>query len=713
MAFALVVFLSTVIPFHPYVQANGDVAQSPSLDPGTEFTWSYEFQNPQGDSHRSGTMNATVSEVQWRGYDCYRFHGLLTGTFTTSSGSGTETGTWYEYYRKIDLAFLDGGSDLDMMILTDKVTNVSQTSSSPPLTWIKFPLSYSDPRTIWGPVEVTLTETWEVMINDDDSTLESGSSFETKDHQYACINIDSLKPKSTDAGTFETYMIKEKIMDDSPRNKTVDYYYSEEVGWWVTKDVFEDYEGDQVRTKHYELTDWTVNLPPSVQFQPNLEMDEDVPDDSIDLDDIFSDPDGDPLSFAVVRSGPLSVEIWTGNILHIDPPTNGFGKWNVTISASDGIHPEVEVVIPVTIHPVDDPPALYDPLLDPDSGNDEDPFTFSIKLTDIDSGTPDFAEVRIGDLDHDLSVISGDNSTGMVLGWTGYLEPGDYSHYFVVDGVRHPASGTINGPEVRTSELPYLKEGGVDLSEGGLGTEFEFRVTWIGLNSEEPDEVYLFLDEESISVLGDNGDPETGIIYSRELYLEKGDHSFHFEASLDEMTFRYPENGEIEGPTVHSPEILDFGRIYLSESDGKAEYRFFVNYRYLADMEPEEVTVLLNGNTHNMNDDGGTPVSGINYTIEIWLFEGTYDVQFRVKADGTLITGDDEDLIVEIKEDEDGSDQQGEDGSGGGGYNTAIIIAFVMIIIVIAVAGFLLYSRRKRNSMEWKEEEEYEEEMDG
>ncbi len=682
------------------ISAENEVAQYPTIGPGTEFWWSYEFSNPENGAQRSGTMNATVTETSWRGYECFRFQGLITGTFSTTSGSGTESGTWYEYYRKIDLALMDGGSEIDTQILTDKFSNISQVSYSPPLTWIEFPLSHSVPISIWDQ-NVTRTETWQTMINDDEQTLESGSRTETSDRRWVCPESVS---KTTEAGSFETFKIMERIMQGEPANQSAEYFYSEEVGWWVEKNVYVDHEGEPFRIKHYELTDWEENLPPAIISEPSIIMDEDTSDTSIDLDDVFSDPDDDSLIFMIIKSGSLSANIDTGNILEITPPLNAYGNWNLTVSASDGIHDPVELIIPVRVDPLDDPPELFNPGLDPSSGDDSDTFTFSIEITDIDSATPDSAEVRVGINDYDLSVVSGDNMTGLTLAWSGQLEPGKYSHYFMVDGIRYPESGTMKGPEVESSSLPYLDEGNVNNYEGGIGIEYVFSVLWTDPNGEDADEVSLILDDVEISMTETGtGDPETGLLYSTSLYLEGGNHSFHFEASLNDVSFRYPPTGDVEGPTVYVPRISECGYVHLGDGERESEYRFFVNYRYLAGLEPQEVSVLLNGMEYEISSSDGTPVSGMNFTREMSIIEGDYGVESRILADGELLSMSCSDLSVVIDDDDPGI-ENGSDDSGN--EATVIIVVSVLLVMISGIVGFFLYSRRKRPV---QREEHYEE----
>lgn len=697
-------------------QATGSdvVNHAPELGPGTEFTFSYDLQDPEGDVEISGSKTASVTEVEWRGFDCYLFSGTFSETFSTTSGGGTETGTWEEYYRTIDLALLDSSREGEMTIGTDTVQNSTVTSYNAPLRWIEFPLGYSNPKSIWTQSDLSLTSTWERTINNDDQTLTSGSDGETIDLQWVCMNSDSLISKRTDAGSFDTYKIREWVKDDEPRNQTTDYYYSEEAGFWVVKDVFVDHEGSQVRIKHYELSDIVTNDRVVIEEEPTVTMEEDSVDGSVDLDDVFSDPDNDPLDYDLIESGPFEIEIDSDNRLLITPPENAFGSWNITVSATDNINDPVELDIPVTVIAVDDPPVLYEPSHDPDEGLAGDTFTFSIQLMDVDSGSPASARVYIGSKGYDLTRTSGDNESGMELEWTGTLGSGDHSYHFVVDGARYPSSGEIDGPIISNPEEPSISIGTVDLEEGGLSTGFLFEMTWIGPYGEEPEGAYLVMDDIRMELEESSGNPESGLEFEITTALSEGEHEFHFEADLEGTVYRYPDLGEIQGPTVHYPEILDFGYIHLEDQKTSSDYTFFVNYRYRADLDPTSVTVLVDGNEKDMFERTGDALTGINFTRDIEVQEGSHRIEFRIDADGTRISSDEMTLIVDPEYDDDTSDPSGPastDTDDNGSTTTYIIIGLLVIIIVGGIIFFMMRRKPSDNEERWAEEEdEWEEE---
>jgi PKD repeat protein len=63
------------------------------------------------------------------------------------------------------------------------------------------------------------------------------------------------------------------------------------------------------------------------------------------LNNVFSDPDGDELSFEVFGSDDLNLEITNGNRLSLRPEANYFGESDVTVTASDGGDGQAAIVV--------------------------------------------------------------------------------------------------------------------------------------------------------------------------------------------------------------------------------------------------------------------------------------------------------------------------------------------------------------------------------
>jgi len=784
MAISMVLFAIS-LNFSLVGDAQGRIPEA-TLSAGSMFTFSYDLQSLDGNAMRSGTIDAMLTETTWRGYGSFELEGSFQGSFITGSGSGTESGTLSEYYRKGDLALLDRTMVTDLLIGSNTVTNTTNLHYDPSLTWIMFPLEYKagPEKSIWGTDPDNLhpivsTTSWERIIDGDDQTKESGSDQESSNYDWICAN---LVKKTVDAGSFDTYWIREWIRNDAPRNMTTDYYYNETVGWFVEKNVYvDDDRGDQVRIEHYELKDHSVNGPPMKLGSPAIEMQEDTTDTSIDLDQAFSDPDGDDLVFAIVDEGAFTVTIDGQNRLSVTPPSNFFGNGEIAISARDPFNDPVVLTIPVEVDPVDDPPVLSEPGLDPLSGDEITVFTFSIVCRDIDSATPTTATVTIGTSSKDLAATSGDNTSGLRMEWSGMFAPGDLTHHFVVDGVRFPVSGEIQGPSVSERVSPYLLDGTVSPNAGDVNTDFTFEVTWTGPNGEVPEYVELLLDGETFTMTDNGGVPSSGISYTRTMDLEEGSHSFHFkaelsgntywfpksgmldgpavvaleepylrqgsvdrdsgglctrfvvmdgsrtersksygspltvaiyacsilldegehsyhfEASLGSGGYRYPDRGDLEGPTVGVPEITAAGYELLRVSDNAEIYMFHVVYDYLIEVYPDSVLLKLGGIVHEIVLVSGSPNTGANYTLELELGEGVYQVMFEIVSEGRTLTESAPDLIVEFEEvplddDPDGSDAHDD-------RLAFLVIILVAISIAMGLVGsvyiILQYRARK------------------
>ena len=114
----------------------------------------------------------------------------------------------------------------------------------------------------------------------------------------------------------------------------------------------------------------------------DLEVNEDSGQGEIaDLDDVFSDPDDDELSFEIIE-GIDELNLLINDETHIitlEPTENYFGESNVVIGADDG-HENSENAFRITVIPVNDPPGVFD-LISPEDGfSGIDPETFQVRF---------------------------------------------------------------------------------------------------------------------------------------------------------------------------------------------------------------------------------------------------------------------------------------------------------------------------------------------
>ncbi|MGB7329055.1 MAG: tandem-95 repeat protein [Rubripirellula sp.] len=90
-----------------------------------------------------------------------------------------------------------------------------------------------------------------------------------------------------------------------------------------------------------------------------------------DLTTWFSDPESDPLTFAVTSSNPLVVATTlTDNTLVVEYPPFSFGTATLTVTATDTSNAGVTVQIPVTVSNTPDPPSVIG-TLDPLAGTED------------------------------------------------------------------------------------------------------------------------------------------------------------------------------------------------------------------------------------------------------------------------------------------------------------------------------------------------------
>jgi|GEM_PF-2909786 len=76
--------------------------------------------------------------------------------------------------------------------------------------------------------------------------------------------------------------------------------------------------------------------------------------------DIFYDADGDVLSFLSVNDTELTCEIIENGMLKITPKLFVYGKFKISILATDGYHNYIEARFCIEVLPVNHPPAVYE-----------------------------------------------------------------------------------------------------------------------------------------------------------------------------------------------------------------------------------------------------------------------------------------------------------------------------------------------------------------
>jgi hypothetical protein len=126
-----------------------------------------------------------------------------------------------------------------------------------------------------------------------------------------------------------------------------------------------------------------VNYPPVlVTPMADITMDEDDTHSLYDLDDVFSDSDGDTIQYTISGNSAIVVTIDADNIVTFAPKANWNGQETIYFEASDNIGAPVADDVIVTVMPLNDPPELIGDLEDVEM-NEDNSFTTDTALDDI------------------------------------------------------------------------------------------------------------------------------------------------------------------------------------------------------------------------------------------------------------------------------------------------------------------------------------------
>ena len=140
------------------------------------------------------------------------------------------------------------------------------------------------------------------------------------------------------------------------------------------------FDGFYTRNCSFTVTVNDVNDPPLVANPiPDLNLNEHFGTHTINLSQVFIDPDSDPMTFTAVSShtGVVTVSV-SGSVLTITE--QGIGTSNITVTASDAEF-DTEEYFTVTVIDVNEPPYVANPL--PDLNLEEHFGTRDVSLTGV------------------------------------------------------------------------------------------------------------------------------------------------------------------------------------------------------------------------------------------------------------------------------------------------------------------------------------------
>ncbi|HHE46684.1 MAG TPA: DUF1573 domain-containing protein [Bacteroidetes bacterium] len=141
-----------------------------------------------------------------------------------------------------------------------------------------------------------------------------------------------------------------------------------------------------------------ANHPPrAVGFIEDQELDEDFETyNVVDLEEIFDDPDGQPLTYSAQIDNPIvSAEIDDEDILSLEAVPNLHGTASIVVVADDRSGGAAGDTFQVTISPVNDPPTQFN-LVSPEDNstfcdNPDVPFIWEVSVDEVEDSTVSYA----------------------------------------------------------------------------------------------------------------------------------------------------------------------------------------------------------------------------------------------------------------------------------------------------------------------------------
>jgi len=233
-----------------------------------------------------------------------------------------------------------------------------------------------------------------------------------------------------------------------------------------------------------------------------------------------------------------------------------------------------------------------------------------------------FADNPSGVDDYEMRRVA--NATGGLYMWADPTKPGDLANVFAnistglrIEGypviVTEPVDDPVGGPLVWSKAdpapypLPPVLEGGkVDPISGTRQDTYTFSITYSDFNNEPPRFARVYIDGNRYDLQpGDPADDDRtdGVVYLYQHRFDKGGvgpHKFYFEFAdrtanpNDSRTVRFPETGQLEGPTVYNgPPSLSGGQVSPTSGLLSTTYTYTVTYTDPDNDPPEFVRVYI------------------------------------------------------------------------------------------------------------------------
>ncbi len=185
-----------------------------------------------------------------------------------------------------------------------------------------------------------------------------------------------------------------------------------------------------------------------------------------------------------------------------------------------------------------------------------------------------------------------------------------------------------------------LTAGSVDPGTGTLGDEFTYEVTYTNPSGRWPRrcDVVVNGSRHTMTNRSEGGTPHNGLLYRYSTSrLDVGQDSYHFEFATSRSQFRYPESGELEGPTITKPSFLFDGTVSPQSGTEDGEFTYEVTYKHPDGAPPKWIVARIDGgrseggHSPSMYKVSGDFRNGAVYKATTALEPGSHTFSFRAK----------------------------------------------------------------------------------
>jgi hypothetical protein len=289
----------------------------------------------------------------------------------------------------------------------------------------------------------------------------------------------------------------------------------------------------------------------------------------------YYDPDGDPATVSDVYIDGIAHTMTPSNanynhtVLFKFTTTLSIGNHTFYFNFSDG---NATVRLPTTgvyngpiVYPPgwpNNPPTLHSSSLSPQNGNVQTVFTYRVTYKDLDNDPPSVYKIYIDNSGFDMTVVSGNYTTGAIFQYKTTLLAGNHTYYFYfTDGIsaaRLPVNGSYYGPHVSTpppNNAPVLHSGSVSPTTGTKSTVFTYQVYYKDADNDPPKTKTVYIDwrPHVMSYVNGSYNSNTGALYQFKTTLDVGRHHYYFLFCDGTAKARLPSHGSYTGPVVTQP----------------------------------------------------------------------------------------------------------------------------------------------------------------